>query len=166
MYERRTNPVNWGQTLAMTFAALAAASLFAISVASAGDRGSCIRVHVDQPVRLPDGNVYPSGVLTLCDSMTLSPVATLHKTYVNGRPVGMLVSRRRSNETRSDTPPAVVFQRIGGTLDLVGYVLPAPRRNGITYVLNAGLEMPAGEVRAEAPGGSSDSLVVLTASAR
>jgi hypothetical protein len=149
----------------MTFAALAAASLFTTGSAVAGSSSGCIHVDVSLPVHLPDGNTYPAGVLTLCDTAALSPVATLHKTYVNGRPVGILLSRRRANETRGDALPVVVFQSDGGTLDLVGYTLPSARR-GVTYALNARAEMPTGEVRAAASSGLSGALVVLAASAR
>jgi hypothetical protein len=166
MLRRRLIPEGGGRTLAITIAALAAASLFATGAATAGSGSGCIRVNVDQPVHLPDGNTYPAGVLTLCDTAALSPVATLHKTYVNGRPIAILVSRRRANETKSDAPPVVVFQRDAGTLDLVGYTLPSPRRSGVTYVLSARMDMPYGEVRAAASSGIPGSLVVLTASAR
>jgi hypothetical protein len=165
MYGRRWFPDGRGRTLAMAIAALAGASLFSTGAAVAGSGSGCIRVDVGEPVRLPDGNVYPAGVLTLCDTAALSPVATLHKTYVNGRPIGILVSRKRTNEKKSDDPPVVVFQRGGGALDLVGYTLPSPRRSGVTYLLNANLEMPSDELRAAAAGFLS-SLVVLAASAR
>ena len=166
MYGRRWFPDGRGRTLAMAIAALAGASLFATGAAVAGPGSGCIRVDVFEPVRLPDGNVYPAGVLTLCDTAALSPVATLHKTYVNGRPIGILVSRKRANEKKGDEPPVVVFQRDRGALDLVGYTLPVPRRNGVTYWLNANLEMPSDEHRAAASAGLASSLVVLAASAR
>jgi hypothetical protein len=167
MFGRRWFPDGRGWTLAMTIAALAAASLCATGAAMAGSGGGCIRVDVDQPVRLPDGNVYPAGVLTLCDTAALSPVATLHKTYVNGQPIGILISRRRANETKDTEPPTVVFQRDRGTLDLVGYSLPAPRRRGgVTYVLSARMDMPSQEVQQASSTGLSGSLVVLAASAR
>ena len=166
MLGRRWIPESRGRTLAMTFAALVAASLFTTGSAVAGSSSGCIHVDVSLPVHLPDGNTYPAGVLTLCDTAALSPVATLHKTYVNGRPIGILVSRRRANETRGDAPPVVVFQSDGGTLDLVGYTLPSPRR-GVVYELSARAEMPTGEVRvAAASSGPSGALVVLAASAR
>jgi hypothetical protein len=166
MLRRRWLPDGRGRTLAVAIAALAGASLFATGAAAAGSGSGCIRVDVVQPVRLPDGNVYPAGVLTLCDTAALSPVATLHKTYVNGRPIGILVSRKRANETRGNQPPVVVFQRDGGTLDLLGYTLPVPRRSGVTFVLNAKMDMSSGDVLAASSGGFAGSLVVLAASAR
>ncbi|MBZ5638327.1 MAG: hypothetical protein LAO51_06160 [Acidobacteriia bacterium] len=166
MFERRWFPDARGRTLAIAIAALAAASLLTTGAASAGSGGGCIRVDVDQPVRLPDGNVYPAGVLTLCDTAELSPVATLHKTYVNGRPIGILVSRRRANETKGAEPPVVVFQRDRGALDLVGYVLPAPRRSGVTYVLSASVDMPLEGDHLASSSGLSGSLVVLAAGMR
>ncbi len=166
MLRRRWFPEGRGRTLAMAVAALAGASLFATGAAVAGSGSGCIRVDLVEPVRLPDGNVYPAGALTLCDTVALSPVATLHKTYVNGRPIAILVSRKRANETKSNEPPSVVFQRSDGALDLVGYTLPSPRRSGVTYLLNANLQMPSDESRVAASGGLSGSLVVLAASAR
>jgi hypothetical protein len=165
MLGRRWIPEGRGRTLAMTFAALAAASLFTTGSAVAGSGSGCIHVDVSLPVHLPDGNTYPAGVLTLCDTAALSPVATLHKTYVNGRPIGILVSRRRANEAPSDDRPSVLFQSDGSTLDLVGYTLPSARR-GVTYALNARAEMPTDELRAAASSGLSGALVVLAASAR
>jgi hypothetical protein len=166
MFGRRWFPEGRGRTLAMGIAALAAASLCATGAAMAGSGGGCIHVDLYEPIRLPDGSVYPAGVLTLCDTAALSPVATLHKTYVNGQPIGILISRRKANETKGSEPPTVVFRRDHGALDLVGYALPGPRRGGVTYVLNARLDMPSQEVQQASSTGLSGSLVVLAATAR
>lgn len=102
----------------------------------------CVRVEVSDPIRLPDGRLYPAGSLTLCDSMQYSPVSSLHKTYVNGQAVGVLTSRRRASEMASNARPTVLFQRNGqGQLELVGYVLPGPRRS-VTYQLAPRMAMP------------------------
>ncbi len=165
MLARRWIPDGRGRTLAMAFAALAAASLFTAGSATADPGSGCIHVDVALPVQLPDGNTYPAGVLTLCDSAALSPVATLHKTYVNGQPVGILVSRRRANESMDTGGPVVMFQHTAGVLELVGYTLPSPRR-GITYALSVKAELPTAEAPTSASSGISSALVVLAAGAR
>ena len=150
--------------------AVAAVCLLSGGPVHAGSGCPCIRAQADAPMLLPDGNLYPAGTLTICDSMKLSPVTSLHKTFVNGQPVAILASRRRSSEISSDAPPVVVFQRdLAGNLELVGYVLPSPTstRRGTTFVLAAGREI--GErtyMAAGSTGSAAGSLVVLAASAR
>lgn len=84
----------------------------------------CVTVHVDSPFRLPDGTLYPRGVLTLCDSRTFSPVDNLHRILVGGSSVGLFVSRRRSAESRLIGSPEILFKRgADGNLELVGYTV-------------------------------------------
>ena len=91
--------------------------------AMAGER--CINVEVDRTLRLPDGSVHPAGVLRLCDTVHLSPVARVHRTYLNGRPLTMLLSRMARSEAGEDTPPTVFFRSTPeDQLELYGYVLP------------------------------------------
>lgn len=121
----------------------------------------CVRVRTDAPVFLPDGGLYPAGTLTLCDSLALSPVTSLHKTYVNGRPIGLLASRRRPSEVSRDSAPLVVFHRdFFGRLELVGYVLPAASLSdrSTTFVLAEGKEIESVEA-----GSVAGPLVVLAA---
>ena len=149
-------------------AALAAACLLAGVPAHAGWGSSCIRAEADAPMLLPDGNLYPAGTLTICDSMKLSPVTSLHKTFVNGQPVAILASRRRASEVATDAQPIVVFQRdFLGRLELVGYVLPSPRstRRGTTFVLAEGREIGSMDASVASAGSTAGSLVVLAATA-
>lgn len=104
--------------------------------AAAGTTGRCHSVRVDVEMMLPDGSVHPPGTLTLCDSKAYSPVSTLHETFVNGYPVGMLMSARRSGEDETTDGPVVMFHRDDeGRFHLFGYAVPA---NGetVTYVLS------------------------------
>jgi hypothetical protein len=84
---------------------------------------------------LPDGNVYPPGTLTLCDTRAFSPVSNFHETFVDGFPVGILISRRRVSEGVGDSPAEVMFHRDSeGRLRLFGYVLPTGGKR-ITFLL-------------------------------
>ncbi len=89
---------------------------------------------MDAPLRLPDGSVHPSGSLTLCHSIRYSPISSLHETYVNGSPLGMLRSRARTSEVGNDAPAVVYFNRSSdGYLDLYGYVVPQ-RDSSVTFL--------------------------------
>jgi len=102
----------------------------------AGSRGACITLEVEAPILLPDGAVHPAGALTLCHSRALSPVSSLHKTYVDGHPVAMLASRRTSSEGGETIEPHALFNRTAeGRLELIGYVLPGVGRS-VTYQMN------------------------------
>ena len=90
MNERNAQGSRSARRVAIAFAAVACVLAPGLLHADSG----CVRVRTDAPVLLPDGGLYPEGTLTLCDSLALSPVTSLHKTYVNGRPVGLLASRR------------------------------------------------------------------------
>jgi len=104
--------------------------------AIAGSRGECITLEVHAPIRLPGGALHPPGRLTLCTSIPISPVASIHKTYIDGHPVAMLASRKVSSESGADTRPVVMFSRDAqGRLELMGYVLPG-KDGGVTYLLN------------------------------
>ena len=71
--------------------------LLAPAPVSAGD---CVSAQIESPMRFPDGHVQPAGRLTLCDWRELSPVMDVHRTYVNGRPVSMLLGRRQATRAR------------------------------------------------------------------
>ncbi len=111
-----------------------AACLVAVGTARAEPGGVCVTARVDQPIRLPDGSVHPSGLVTFCDAMEYSPVASLQKVYVNGKPVGIHVSRKAKSEIAHEAAPLVVFNTDGeGHLELVGYVVPG-RVKSVTYL--------------------------------
>jgi hypothetical protein len=106
----------------LAFASLILAALFA----SPGwaDSGICIRAEIAHSIRLPHGEVLPPGTLRLCQGK-LSPVSHLHRTYLDGRLVGVLMSRGRTSEASASDAPVVMFKRgEDGSLELVGYVLP------------------------------------------
>ena len=94
----------------------------------------CVSFQVDAPVRLPDGTLLPPGTLRLCDWKTYSPVSNLHRTYMDGRAVGLLRSKKTMSEGGSDISPIVFFSRGDeGQLELYGYVLPA-RDRSVTFL--------------------------------
>lgn len=99
--------------------------------------GGCVSVRVEAPVIMPDGNVSSSGVLKVCDTHSYSPVASLHKTYIDGVAVGMLRSRKFRSEAGDRATPTFVFDRYaGGRLRLIGYVMPGhDGRGSVTYQL-------------------------------
>jgi hypothetical protein len=116
--------------------AIAVAGGLMPSIAHAASSGLCVTVDVDLPVVLPDAGIVPPGRLMLCDSLEYSPVATLHKTYLDGRPVGILRSRKRSGEGQIGSDPRVLFRADGkGNLELVGYVVPG-RNASVAFVLS------------------------------
>jgi len=93
----------------------------------------CVSLRLPDPLLLPDGSVYPAGQLRLCRKLDFSPVSTLHETYVDGRPVGLLRSRRVANESRGEGPAVVRFVRDDqGRLALTGYAVRL-EREGFAY---------------------------------
>jgi hypothetical protein len=108
--------------LLVVLTAMVAVTMTTTQPALAAPSRECVTVHVDTPFRLPDGMVYPAGVLTLCDSRTFSPVDNLHRILVGGSSVGLFVSRRRSAEARSLGSPEILFRHgADGNLELIGY---------------------------------------------
>lgn len=129
------------------FLTLLATSFFVLGGAAWAAADVCVTIEVDDPMKLPDGSVHPSGRLTLCDSVAYSPVSSLHRTYVNGRAFGMLRSRKRTNEGGSDVAPVVLFYRNrDGQLELFGYVLP-DRGTSVTYLFGETARVPRGVAR-------------------
>jgi hypothetical protein len=108
-------------SLLMLSAALASAAW-----AGGVQTGRCISADVDSPIVLPDGSRHAAGSLEICMSRIHSPVASLHETRVNGRQVGLYLSRTARNEQRADgREPYMVFGRSDeGDLVLRGYVVP------------------------------------------
>lgn len=97
---------------------------------------TCTTATIDEPISLPDGSAHPPGKLTVCVHRDFSPVSSLHMTYVNRRPVAMLMSRRGVSEGQAERP-FMMFRRIdGGRLQLYGYALPS-RQHMTTYLLSA-----------------------------
>ena len=112
------------QILLVALTAMAAVTMTTTQPTWAAPSHECVTVHVDAPFRLPDGTLYPGGVLTLCDSRTFSPVDNLHRILVGGSSVGLFVSRRRSAESRPVGSPEILFKHgADGNLELVGYTV-------------------------------------------
>jgi hypothetical protein len=136
------------------------------TVARAASSGRCASVDVEAEIQLPDGSVYPPGKLTLCDSRAYSPVSSLHRTFVDGMPVGMLMSRRKTSEGDGDSVPEVMFLRDAhGRLQLFGYALPTGGGK-VTFLLagNTGARRPeGGAVAGKLPPEVSGSLVLVAA---
>jgi hypothetical protein len=85
----------------------------------------------------------PAGTLTLCDTRKFSPVASLHTIFVDRRPIGMFLSRRRNAEAIGEASPEIAFERdAAGTLDLMGYVLPT-RGPSVVYLMTRPERRPA-----------------------
>lgn len=150
--------VRWTRALLIPFLA------FASGVAMAG--GICISVEVDAPIRLPDGSVHESGGLTLCDERPLTPVTSMHRTLVNGHPVGLLMGRRTRSEGGGELSPVVFFSRDEeGTMELFGYALPA-RGGSITYLLNEKRRIARKQSEIASSARDSRPLVVMAARPR
>ena len=83
----------------------------------------CVSAEIESPIRFPDGRLQPSGRLTLCDWKEITPVTDVHRTYVDGQPVSMLLGRKSSNEGGGGIPSEILFNfDQEGRLELVGYV--------------------------------------------
>jgi hypothetical protein len=125
-----------GRIVLLAIASSALILPFLSGPAHAGSRGQCITLEVEAPILLPDGGEHPAGALTLCHTRSLSPVSSLHKTFVGGHPVAMLASRKSSSEGGKRIEPHALFSRTSeGRLELIGYVLPGTARS-VTYYLN------------------------------
>jgi hypothetical protein len=119
------------KTMKMQGVMLAGAFLLAVTATMAETRG-CYIAEVPGTMVLPDGSEHPAGALRICADLVISPVSSLHKISVGGRPVGMFLSVPRSIEENVEAGTAqFVFRRTPrGELNLVGYVVSA--RNGTT----------------------------------
>ena len=96
--------------------------LVAAQGAAEAAKGVCVSAQIEEPFRLPDGSVHPAGELTLCHHSDYSPVASFHRTKVDGMTVSMHMSRRGESERGDSDEPFIMFNRESdGTLLLVGY---------------------------------------------
>lgn len=106
----------------LRWALIAGVLLSAIVAAQALAQAPCLSVNLAQPVVFPDGTEHVAGQLTLCDWKAYTPVAQIHRSYMDGRPVQLLMGRRTTTE-RSVMEPDEVFFRpdSAGRLELIGY---------------------------------------------
>ena len=96
--------------------------LSAIVAGQASAQAPCLTVNVPRTVVFPNGMEHPGGQLSLCDWKEFTPVERLHQSYVNGRPIQMLMGTRSTNE-RDRMDSDEVFFRVdeAGRLELLGY---------------------------------------------
>ena len=99
------------------------AGVFMLAATVAAGEGRCYTAEVPGTMVLPDGSKHAPGVLRICTDQDFSPVSKLHRTDVNGRPVGMFLSVSRAVESSVEEGAAqFVFKRNSSDdLDLVGY---------------------------------------------
>ena len=116
--------------------------VLAPSLAWSQNRGQCARIETPWPVVLPDGSTHDAGSLNLCLQQMWTPASGLHEIRVNGRSIGLFMSRIGTGEGPVELLPVVVFQR-NGTNEryLLGYAWP----NGETmrtYILQRSGKAP------------------------
>ena len=95
----------------------------------------CVTAAIPAQFVLPDDTVHAAGDLKLCVVRTHSPIAKLHRAYVDGMPVASFVSRTGTGEADAREEPFILFHRnVRDQLELIGY---ASRRGSAmhTHVL-------------------------------
>jgi hypothetical protein len=113
-----------------TFVGGLIATLLVVQPAMSASSGECVTARVGEPFRLPDGLLYPAGLLTICDGGAYSPVDNFQRILVSGSAIGLFVSEKRDAELRSAGSPQVVFRRgADSSLSLIGYTLPSTGRS-------------------------------------
>ena len=138
---------------------LVTASAVALASIATAAETPCVTAAVPSPIRLPDGSAHEGGELTVCEVRSLSPVANFHRISIDGRAVGMFVSRRLPSEVGADAAPTILFQDGGsGELALVGYVVPSRR--------STAFRLAARPIETARRGTVAGAVVALAASAR
>jgi hypothetical protein len=131
-------------------------------IVEAQERGMCITAEVPAAFVTPDRVTHEPGALKLCVERIHSPVSVLHKVYVHGHVIGLLLSRSGHSEGTVERP-YVQFRRNGrGDWLLVGYALPDGDRMR-THLLACGEEAPANLCDARQPGATIDDGFILAA---
>ena len=91
-------------------------------------QGRCVTAEIPATFVLPDGSVHDAGKLKLCVERVHSPVAVLHRIYVEDAAVALFQSRTGQGESVSKGRPFVLFHRNAlDQLELIGYARPAGR---------------------------------------
>ena len=123
---------------ALTIVAVISLAGAPTSLWALGGNQVCVTVDLEdvgEAIELPDGTSQEAGQLKICNVRAFSPVASLHRIYVDGHPVGLVRSERRPAELASSSPAYMVFSRDElGRLRLVGFGNPAGK--GLSYRLN------------------------------
>ncbi len=105
--------------------ALGAVVALSPSLAWSQDRGRCARVEAPWPIVLPDGSAHEAGSVKLCLQQMWTPASGLHEIRVNGRSIGLFMSRVGTSEAPVERVPVVVFRRNGTDEHyLLGYAWP------------------------------------------
>jgi hypothetical protein len=116
----RRRQTRWALTLA-----LGAVVAFAPSLTWSQQRGQCARIDTPWPMVLPDGSIHEAGSLNLCLQQMWTPASGLHEIRVNGKSLGLFMSRVGTGEGPVEGMPVVVFQRNGtDERSLLGYAWP------------------------------------------
>jgi hypothetical protein len=132
----------------------------------AASSGECATARVNASFRLPDGLLYPAGVLTICSGGTYSPVDEFQRIMVGGSTIGLFVSQRRTAEMRAMDSPQFLFKRgIDGSLALVGYTMPSTGRS-VAYRLKTQDETWLARSRPGPEGGAAAPVAAIVATAR
>jgi hypothetical protein len=133
LHDRKSN-----LSLSLSLAAFAITALLLSPAAWSGGSGRCISASVPEALILPDGSLHEAGLLRICLDREFSPVAGLHRAYVDGRAVGRFLSRAGQSEAAADDEkPFVVLRRDRrGALVLEGYADPVGGRLN-TYLIQS-----------------------------
>ena len=115
---------------------LMAATVLATPAAFAATNDACVSANINAPFWLPDGALHAPGRLTLCSVREFSPVSNLHRLDVDGRTVGVFLSRKRVAEAPGVSPEIVFSRDAVGNLKLLGYSLP-DREGALAFRLDA-----------------------------
>ena len=106
----------------LRWALIAGVLLSAIVLSQAFAQAPCLSVNLGRPVVFPDGSEQMPGQLTLCDWKAFTPVTQIHRSYMDGRPIQMLMGKRTHTERNPMGPDEVFFRSNGdGRLELLGY---------------------------------------------
>lgn len=101
-------------------------------LASAGSSGRCVTAVIPSAFTLPDGSVHAAGPLRICHDRDYSPVAGLHTTWVDGKPVGTFLSYLGESEGPGGEPYVQFADLHSGVWLLQGYAV-AERGHYRTY---------------------------------
>jgi hypothetical protein len=106
-----------------------ATAVLAAPAAFGASDNACVSANIGTPFWLPDGALHAPGKLTLCSVREFSPVSNLHRLDVDGRTVGVFLSRKRQAEGTGLSPEIVFSKDAAGNLRLLGYSMP--EREGV-----------------------------------
>ena len=110
--------------------------------------GDCVNARVGEPFRLPDGLLYPAGLLTICDGGAYLPVDNFQRILVAGSARSACSSARSGRRAALGGSPQVVFRRgADSSLNLVGYTVPSTGRS-VAYRMKHPDDLLAGAFRA------------------